>query len=244
MLKRARGIYSIPEYFPIEILEGGSAYYPGEHAHIDYKHDDRNAIHSVRIQTTGRFSEGVLFHELAHLRLRFMHVPVYMVSPDMPSWIVFFLVVHDEYYTQLVFDRFAPDISRRHFREAARRLPSLERFRAQLQHIPPQQDPRLYEGLVSIVGGEISRFVCRQSPNLWDYRAAFDSRAKIVRKSALSPYAERLSSALLSLPPLPPERFSPEDEVKITEFINKVMKIIFDKGPPLFKPANYSFQYP
>lgn len=246
LLQRALAVYSIPTAFPVQLDEGSAGFYPGEHARTEWEFDERNEIYAVKVHSTGQISEGVIFHELAHLKLRFMGVPVFMVPAELPSWAQYFFVVHDEYYARLLFDKVAPNISRRQVQEASTSMQPLDDFCRHLEHIPPEGSRERYEGLVSIVGGEISRLVCQKCPNLRGSLAALEERSKFVKRSEFSRYADGARSALLSMPalPNPSKSFSDDHTRNITNAVNRIVRVMFGQGVPRFEPATYTVRHP
>lgn len=246
MLEKGLDIYSIPADFPVQLVEDSVEFFPGEHARIEYGFDERNDIAGAKVHSKGSLSEPTLFHELGHLKLRFMDVPVFMVSPNIPSWGQYFLVVHDEYYAELLFDKLAPAISRRHVQDGMNAMQSPEELRRQLAYIPPVGSAEWYSGLVTIMQGEIARVVCERCPNLAENLGTLLKASKVLRGSVLERYIDGVRLALLSFPPLPnpTTTFSAEDKKTITNVVNRIMRIIFGPGVPRFEPAKYTIRYP
>jgi hypothetical protein len=243
LLARVRQAYSIPGRFPIELTEGSPKFYSGEHARIEYIHDERNVIRGARVHSAGKFYESLMFHELGHLKMRFMAVPVFMARPNDPPWFQMLLVAHDEYYAQLVNDRVAPSIGLAHHLEGNDNLPSVKDLTIQLKHIPPEGTEAFYQAFGSITLGEVSRLVCMRSRNLRQAMGPLEVRSRVIRESTLRGYVDGIFGALLRLPPLPAKRFSASECDRVTSAVNGLMKAIFGPGVPRLTPANYSFNH-
>lgn len=242
ILRRARSKYAIPSNFPIDLDEASDTYYPTEHARIEYLHDENMVISGAKVHSVGSLTKGSLFHEIGHLKLRFMNIPVYNVFHDTPSWISYLLVIPDEYYAQLVFNRTVPNISAEHEHAQNTQLPSPEHLKRQLDFIPSTRDPEFYNGLVTILQGEISRVVCWKCENLRGNLKALDAASAMLRRSVLGHYMEGVRRAILTLPPLPETRFDAQETAVITGAINKIMRVVFGQKILRFEPTPYTFK--
>lgn len=230
--------------FPVELLSDALAVYPGEHARTEYIFDSSNKrkIVGIRIHFVESPSEVALYHELGHLKLRCMHLPVLGVPSDMPPWVRFFMILTDEFYVRLLIEDSLPRISEMHIKHELDQIPTLERLRIGAENIPPAGTREWYEGMIPIVQSVVNGIIYSKSRSIGDRITLLDTVYATFQGTSIQRCLDGIRSALLSLPHLPigGSRFEARDQQQIVNGANRIMRIISNQSAPRFEPATFT----
>ena len=234
--------YGIRPNFPVTLVENSQAIYPGERGRTEYLFESsQNKIIGVKIHFADSVSETVLVHELGHLKLRCLGLPVLGVPPDMPALLVFFTIIHDEFYVRVAMDNFFPEVSIKHNDEEVNRIPSRQRLNLVVSSIPPYGTPMWYEGMISFALTATIASVCSRSQNLSDRTARFQMPRSTARATSIQPYLDEICDAVDALPELPTNRgFSDEEKSLVIRSANRIIRKISNQRARPLEPTQYS----